>query len=164
MTLSDELERLIEAFHNAMPQGQGENGDGGAAGKALCQFVYDRSDDIAAALRQPDQRHPSVIACEDYFRHLQPVPDAAAAIQSLTAERDGWNNMVRDMSLEIGLRLGERDAALARVAELEVGLIFIAPAMPVLRDMLKRAKMPKGANKAAEMIECIRALLEGSKP
>lgn len=50
--LAAELERAIEAFHDALPGGQGETGDHGKAGRALCQLFYDNSDTIIAALRQ----------------------------------------------------------------------------------------------------------------
>ena len=46
--LADELLAHIAAFHDGLPQGQGETGDGGAAGKALCQWVYDNAEGLAA--------------------------------------------------------------------------------------------------------------------
>ncbi len=54
--LADEIEVAIEAFHDALPRGQGETGDGGVAGKAMCQMFYDNADAILSALRQPAPR------------------------------------------------------------------------------------------------------------
>lgn len=45
-----EWERLEQAFHDGLPAGQGETGDGGVAGRALCQFLYDNSEKLRAAL------------------------------------------------------------------------------------------------------------------
>ncbi len=44
-----EWKRLEDAFHDAVPD-QGDPGDGGVAGRALCQFIYDNSDALRAAL------------------------------------------------------------------------------------------------------------------
>jgi hypothetical protein len=48
--LVGEVKAMIEAFHADQQQGQGEQGDGGVAGRALCQWVYDNSDRICTAL------------------------------------------------------------------------------------------------------------------
>lgn len=48
--LAKEIADAIERFHDACPQGRGETGDGGAAGRAMCQLFYDNSDAILAAL------------------------------------------------------------------------------------------------------------------
>ena len=75
----------------------------------------------------------------------------------LTAERDGWNTMVRDMSLEIGRRLGERDAALARVAALEAGVGNI-------KKLATKRLFEGGPDGNLAAIEGFaRALLEGPK-
>ena len=42
-----------------------------------------------------------------------------------------------------------------RIEALREALDFIAPALPVLRDMLKRAHLPIGADKAAEMEQVV---------
>ena len=67
--LAGEIEAAIERFHDAVPQGQGEIGDGGAAGRALCQLFYDNSETICRALR-----HTSTATAED----------AATAIRKLS--------------------------------------------------------------------------------
>lgn len=100
-------------------------------------------------------------AASDYAASVE-LPDFAAAIQSLTAERDGWNTMVRDMSLEIGRRLGERDAALARVAALEA---LVEEADKLLSWMNKHRDASRAVwlDQSSDWIAA-RALLEGSKP
>jgi hypothetical protein len=47
--LLPEWERLENAFHDAVPD-QGDPGDGGVAGRALCQFLYDHSETIRATI------------------------------------------------------------------------------------------------------------------
>lgn len=49
--LAEQIRLAIERFHDGLPQGQGDTGDGGVAGKAMCQLFYDRSDEIIEALQ-----------------------------------------------------------------------------------------------------------------
>lgn len=71
--------------------------------------------EAAAAIQSLTERNDALALQADEWEGKYVI--VSEMNKSLTAERDGWNTMVRDMSLEIGRRLGERDAALARVAE-----------------------------------------------
>ena len=62
--LSRELRDHIDAFHDVLPQAQGETGDGGMAGKALCQWVYDNAEAIEVALANP-KAEPVIDALEE---------------------------------------------------------------------------------------------------
>ena len=53
--LADKIEAAIKLYHDSLPQGQGDPGDGSIEkGKALCQLFYDNSDEIIAALRSQE--------------------------------------------------------------------------------------------------------------
>lgn len=47
----------------------------------------------------------------------------------------------------------------AKLAEALAVLRFIEPSLPVLRDMCKGARLKRGADKAAEMLEAVRNVL-----
>ena len=74
-----EWKRLEDVFHDALPQGQGEPGDGGVAGRALCQFLYDNSDVLRAALTRTSTASPNVLEVERL----------ATRISELASERVG---------------------------------------------------------------------------
>ncbi len=50
-----EWTRLEAAFHDALPSAQGEPGDRGVAGRALCQWLYDNSGVLREALARTAQ-------------------------------------------------------------------------------------------------------------
>ncbi len=81
--LADEIEVAIEAFHDALPRGQGETGDGGVAGKAMCQMFYDNADAILSALRQPAPR------ADDALREaLKPFADCCEWIDDSESDEE----------------------------------------------------------------------------
>ena len=139
--------------------------------------------EIIAALRQPDAVPGDLVN-----KHLLPMASlmrgdgdnhaadcfekAAAAIQSLTAERDALQQALADaqgamtLTAEIGVTyfdqrneaLAERDAALARVAELKAGVGNI-------KKLATKRLFEGGPDGNLAAIEGFaRALLEGSKP
>ena len=62
LKLLAEWERLETAFHDNLPN-QGETGDP-AHGKALCQFLYDHSEEIRSALRAAPALYEALVEIE----------------------------------------------------------------------------------------------------
>lgn len=120
------------------------------------------------ALFDPENRHKSGKKPFDYLASWLSMlrPFAYATRDASWGEMEKLLCIVMrnyvEMSRDCNAAAAEILALRERVAGLEGALEFIEPALPVLRDMLKRAKMPKGANKAAEMIDCISAALKGN--
>ena len=76
-------------------------------------------------------------------------------IDDLAALRARVAELTTKLALSDDAALGQNRravAAEARVAELEAALRFIRPAVPVLRDILRRAGLRQGIAKADEMI------------
>ena len=75
-----EWKRLEDAFHDSLPD-QGDPGDP-AAGKALCQFLYDNSPHIRAALqsRADDVEREAAFLCAR-LREFESVCDQDACVR-----------------------------------------------------------------------------------
>lgn len=71
-----EWKRLEDAFHDAMPD-QGDQGDGGAAGRAMCQFLYDNAESF----------RDTILSLQEQLARAR---EALADIQLHACNHGGW--------------------------------------------------------------------------
>lgn len=80
------------------------------------------------------------------------APALIAELKALRINAKANNDLAR-------MYKAQADELRGKCAALADTLDYIAPSLPVLRDMLKRAKMPRGANTAADMGKACEAAL-----
>lgn len=141
--LLSEWQRLEDAFHDALPQGQGETGDGGVAGRALCQFLYDNSERLRSALSSPsvEMREALEKAIELLWEHVPGIAPRIAEIEAAlsnpvsgTDERALIVAWLRRQAEPLSIVGDKRHILLGIAEEVERGEHRPAPPAPLSED------------------------------